>query len=363
MFGKPDPLSREKTRRVSLHEATIENDISYLGPFTYQHFKLFGWFCIVLSQIAVILHLCIRFVDDFPPEFIKWERILNGAANLSLPFLLISNFSQILNSNAGYRKQLVKNSAAAAGVCALYYLLFYRYFVGMVSVTAHTGSNLDEAEKLLYSFLNGKIFSFNIFVDLFICTLAMLFLNYRPRRLFRGKSMLFFRLLTLIPVAYEVSCMVLKSYAAAGKIQIPVAAFPFLTVKPPMTFVLFVFLALFLKIREIQFYRHGRPHEEYQEFLKTNRNSWHYSVFLAAMLVIISGIDYVLGKCFPSETVIGFGASTNLVFLAPVVLLFSYTRKPRFQVLDYFIPPTGMGMILWIYLEGFHWLLIHLVPH
>lgn len=42
------------------------------------------------------------------------------------------------------------------------------------------------------------------------------------------------------------------------------------------------------------------------------------------MLVIISCLDLVLGKCFPMEKAVGFGGSTSLIFLAPVVLLFSY---------------------------------------
>ena len=44
------------------------------------------------------------------------------------------------------------------------------------------------------------------------------------------------------------------------------------------------------------------------------------------MLVIISCLDLVLGKCFPMEKAVGLGGSTSLIFLAPVVLLFSYTE-------------------------------------
>ena len=43
------------------------------------------------------------------------------------------------------------------------------------------------------------------------------------------------------------------------------------------------------------------------------------------MLVIISCLDLVPGKCFPMEKAVGFGGSTSLIF--------------------------------WLYLEGFHWLL------
>ena len=46
-----------KKKMIRLHETTQENDIRYRGPLTAQHFKILGWICIVIAQIAVILRL------------------------------------------------------------------------------------------------------------------------------------------------------------------------------------------------------------------------------------------------------------------------------------------------------------------
>jgi hypothetical protein len=207
-----------------------------------------------------------------------------------------------------------------------------------------------------------------------------------------------------------------------------------------MTFVLFVALALFVKTRELRFRRNGKTHEEYRAFLKTNRNSWNFSVFLAIMLVIVSLLDFVavMGfslnevvqtaapivsvnsteatPAYPAATVgrtavaslpahsalspvatpeapatpgegdealrqaqdsaakealvqesidtgmrialaVGFGGSVGLIFLAPLVLLFSYTRRPKNPMLDLLIPVAGIALILLVYLEGTHQLL------
>lgn len=277
-------------------------------------------------------------------------------------------------------------------------------------------------------------------MDLFLCALTMVFLNYNPRRVFTGKGRIFFRLLALLPIAYEVGCMVLKVYVARGQVEIPTWAFPLLTVKPPMTFVLFVVLALFVKTRELRFRRHGKTHEEYQAFLKTNRNSWNFSVFLTIMLVIVRLLDLVVVMGFslnevvqtiaptveatsteaalpdttatagrvsstpmparrtlssvatpetpaaPDEgdaalreaqdiathdaqiqtsidtgmriaSAVGFGGSISLFLLAPLVLLFSYTRRPKNPMLDLLIPVAGIALILLAYLEGTHRLL------
>ena len=49
-------MAKEKTakqKRIRLHEASAENDISYRGPLSYQHFQIFGWLCIVLSVVDI----------------------------------------------------------------------------------------------------------------------------------------------------------------------------------------------------------------------------------------------------------------------------------------------------------------------
>lgn len=57
MPGARHNASQEKKKRIRLHETTQENDIRYRGPLTAQHFKILGWICIVIAQIAVILRL------------------------------------------------------------------------------------------------------------------------------------------------------------------------------------------------------------------------------------------------------------------------------------------------------------------
>ena len=54
---------------------------------------------------------------------------------------------------------------------------------------------------------------------------------------------------------------------------------------------------------------------------------------------------------------VGFGGSVGLIFLAPLVLLFSYTRRPKNPMLDLLIPAAGIALILLAYLEGIHQLL------
>ena len=428
MFNRRSKTDGPKKRRIGIHETTHENDIRYRGPLSSRHFKILGWLCIVVMQVAALVRLGGRFDAGFAASSVSWLKVLEGIADFALPFLLIASFAQLLNTEDGYKKQLLVNGAAMAGICALYYLVFYRYIVGSFEAILDPPSDALPTVRIALLFVAPYGFlTFNIFVDLFLCALTMFFLNYNPRHVFPGKSRMLFRLLALLPIAYEVGCMLLKVRSARGLVQIPEWAYPLLTVKPPMTFVLFVALSLFVKTREMRFRRHGKTHEEYQAFLKTRRNSWNFAVFLAIMLVIVSVVDFTVVVGFaldevvqsavstaelsqPEATVgdgqqastqgmpeggqttaeagqpevtaspeaqetpgiilhedqinaninigmgiagaVGFGGSISLIFLAPLVLLFSYTRKPKNPMLDLLIPVVGIALIVFVYLEG-----------
>ena len=469
--GKTD---KAKKKRPGIHEITVENDMRYRGPFNYVHFKIFGWLCMVFSQIALFIRLAGNIDEGAVKKGSFLTSFLDGMATLALPFLLIAVFAQLLNNAEGYKRQLIINGAATAGISLLYYLIFYRYIVGGVAVFLDPPSQAVPAMTSLLSKATPYGFvAFNIFVDLFLCTLTMLFLNYTPKRIFRGKLCILFRLMALLPVAYEVGCMVLKVRAARGLIQVPLWTYPLLTVKPPMTFVLFIFLTLYVKRREHHFRKHGKTHKDFKAFLKTRRNSWNFSVFLAIMMVVVSVIDFgvVLGFSLyeaagtissqvkaadvvaesaagtemsetsqaetaaavtesgaeagmpaasqagsaaavtepgteaglsgvvepesvelipetespPQENIsaesvssdtlddmelmaslntgihiaeaVGFGDSIALIFLAPLVLLFSYTREPKNPLLNIIIPAVGAVLIFFVYLEGIHQLL------
>lgn len=47
----------------------------------------------------------------------SWLGILREVSQLALPFLLIVNFAQLLSAHEGYKKQLIINSVAMAGIC------------------------------------------------------------------------------------------------------------------------------------------------------------------------------------------------------------------------------------------------------
>ncbi len=363
-------------KRKKLHEITLHEDIRYRGPLNYQHFQMFGWLCIVLGAVSGILAVIVRFNEDLARETSGLSVFLDYAKDMPLPFLLIANFSKILNNSEGYRKQLVKNGAAALGIFAVSAGFFSRYVIGTA------GKLVTDPEDVLPVMTNlfrtaspGGFVAFNLFIDLFLCTLFMFFLNARPKRVLTGKRVLILRALVLLPLAWEAASWILKWKSAQGSITLPFWSFPLLTVKPPMTFVMFMLLAVHMKTRELRFCRHGRSHEEYLAFLKTNRNSFHFSVYLAVILVLTALADFIILmvlmgyqagslETLASEVeanfmefsraaiAVGFGESTALLFVAPLVLLYSYTKEPRNKKISMLIPAAGIVLIIILLLEG-----------
>lgn len=365
-------------KRRKLHEVSINEDIRYKGPLSYLHFQMLGWLCIVLTALSLMLALAAKLDENLAKETAGLSGILVYVTDMSLPFLLIANFSKILNNSEGYKKQLIKNGAAALAIFAVSAGFFSRYVVGTAGkLVTDPEDVLPLMTQLFRTYSTGGFVAFNLFIDLFLCTLFMFFLNARPKRVLTGKKVLILRVLVLLPLAWEAASWILKWKSAQGSITLPFWCFPLLTVKPPVTFVVFMLLAVYMKTRELRFCRHGRSHEEYLAFLKTNRNSFHFSVFLAVILVLAALMDFIIlmvlmglqaGSLemlaneaearfmeFSSAAVaVGFGGAVSLLFVAPLVLLYSYTREPANKMISMLIPVVGIVLILILFLEGIH---------
>ena len=350
-----------------------ENDIRYRGPLSYRTFKILGWLCIVLSQVAALLTLEARMDPSMTDALRTPTTVLNLLSNMALPFLLIANFALILNAGEGYGRQLVRFGGIALAVAAGSVVLFYRYILGSVAIFA--GNRQDAMTFLtdMFHMASGTGYlSYNLFIDLFLCTLLMFFLNYRPKHLFTGKLLGVFRAFSVLPIAYEIASITLKTLAVDGKVALPLIVFPFLTVKPPITFLVFLVLGFFIKNRERIFRKNGKTHADYQAFLKTNRNSFQFSRFTAIILAVAGildivaffvvsviltqrapdGVEQAEGFFLSFFSALGLGESVLLLLLSPLMLLFSYTRTHKNKTVDTLIPFAGVALIALVYIEG-----------
>ena len=57
---------------------------------------------------------------------------------------------------------------------------------------------------------------------------------------------------------------------------------------------------------------------------------------------------------------LGFGGSISLILIAPIMLLYSYTKEPKRKALSTFIPLVGIALSIIVFFEIFRLVLANL---
>jgi hypothetical protein len=379
-FNRAGGAMSGNVAKVAWNQHPLKDDIAYRGPLSYRHFKVIGWLLFVTSMLIPALKLAASMDSGLEQMLVVPLGIMESVAPLSVTFLLVADFSRLLVEK-DYQKQMLINGGAALGLIVVTEALYHRYVVGSVDAFVQNRSETLGMCDAVFSSLNPSGFiAFNVFVDLFLCTCVMFFLNYEPTKYLTGENRKWFRSLVILPVVFELGCLWLKLAASSGSFHVPISVFPFLTTKPPMMFFAFCALIFYEARHEEHFCAGGRTHEEYVAYLGTNRNSWQFAkvatvVFLVAGLIDTiavastlqgdwdANIRYVrtLSKADQLQWYYslvdkyvnaGFGGAADLVFFAPLMLLFNYMKTYKNTAVELAIPVVAITVLLILYLEG-----------
>lgn len=374
--------TKKKRKRIRFHERGPENDIRYKAPLSYRHLRIIAWVCVIISQIGFVLSVFCKLDSGVAKEIGNTGDILKMFFEFMMPLFLIAAFATILNNSKSFKTLLLSYSGASILFYLLFLLFHERYLIGSVAALFSVERSLARTtvDMLIeMSLRSSGYLAFNVFVDLFLCTSLAFFILHRPvGKIFSGKRRLIFRSFAILPILYEVASLVLKLLAGMGKITLSIYIFPALTTKPPMTFVVFVVILLFVKLREKLFYRRRKDQEAYNVFVTTNTNSWQVSKMLAVSLLVGGIIDlllFVVTSLFASTFFLnsdmsnaseaissgfqmirktGIGNATILILISPLMLFFSYTKTYKKSNIDLFIPLGAIGVIAFIYLEAIY---------
>ena len=387
-----DGKKKRRRKRRKISDITFANDIRYRGPFSYRWLRIFAWVCIIAAQASIILNLGIKLDANLAKNFTGLTAFLQFLGTLSVPLFLMANFAIIINAKNGYFKLIGAYVFMSLIIFSLFALVYQRYLLGIMNmlVGEEGVSSTETFQGIFQLFSSSGFLAFNIFIDLLLCTLFTFFINYNPKKVFVGKKVIIFRLFALLPVAYEVVSFTLKLLCVMKPgFTLPLYVSPFLTTKPPLTFMVFVMMAFFIKNRERLFIKRGKTQEEYGEFLKTNINSLHFSIATSVCMLVTAIIDIILyvilsyalgqhlsGGVDATESLesasavlmsgasvageLGFGKSVTLVAVIPFIMLFSYTRTHKPSSIDMIIPIFGIVGFVICYVEGFYQFILRL---
>jgi len=346
-----------------------KNDIKYRGILSYRALRIIAWVCIFLGQMTVIFKIGSSLKNpDFMAAYSATQIPFEIISNLSLPFFLLASFSIILRDRNAIKRLIIQYLCFTF---VMYVLFVYFYFHIGYETFVHLYKDPAQAQQMLDEFISltfDKYVSINVFIDLLMCTLACFFINYNPKEHFKGKNIIYFRLLVILPIAYEIVCFVLRILSGNPGLglKIPNVVRPLLTTKPPLTFAAFLALSIFVKHREKIFLKKGKTEEEYEAFLKTNANSLHFSIFCAITFAIVATIDLIvlfivglpLTELRSATNTMNIGRTAYLFLLIPFVFLFSYTRTHKSKLFDTLLPLIAIGCIIFLYIEGIHILIM-----
>lgn len=374
--------------RISKFERTSANDIRYRGPLSYRHLTIMGWLCISCKVLDVLTSLGISLDPNQPDWFYALHNVTGVLGYFALPLFLLANFAIILDKKKTYKQQLMKYGGLSLAVVVIFVILKEHNLVGVYTAALGDRAQANKliTDALWESAVSGSLI-FNLFIDLFLCTLFMFFLEYVPQNHFQGKKLRLFRAMALIPVLYEVGALAVRIRIALVDEKPPYLIYPFLTTKPFMSFILFIILALHIKLEGVRFEKNGKTEAEFEAYTQTNAHSLRFSIFTSIMIAVTSVLDFVLytysitllsylgagidlnaeftaeteqklyGMLPLAEKVVGawkIGTHWPMLLLIPVVLLFSYTRRCKNNKIDTLIPAGGVLLALLVGIEGVH---------
>lgn len=361
-------------RRKYIHRFAEMPDIRYRGPLSYRHFRIIAWVTLIIASIGILLQVAASTKGDLN-AFGSWPEALRFFSTFTAPLFLIAAFSLLLNAKDGYRRLIVFYGGLTLLVIGGFFLTYQHYLLGLAEAFSPENGRRMVDLIFYYSSTEG-FFAFNIFLDLFLCSLVTFFLNYTPTKYFQGRLLFLFRSFAALPALYEIVSIVLKILSSCGAMVLSPYFFPFLTAKAPLSFLVFFAVALFMKNRKKHFLKNGSTPEDYAAFERTNVNSFQFAVRLSLTILIAAMIDAIayvtISSILTANATIpegadayavavqqfnrvynwGFGQTVPLIFIIPLVLLFDYKKSYQNAWIDLIIPVSGIIILGFVFLEG-----------
>ena len=360
-------LRKEKRHARIKNRLFKETDIKYRGPLSYRALRIIAWVAFALSQFLLFYSFPVKF-GIWQPLNSFWSTVLSFFSSLSTPFFIIASFGVVLSGQRKFKDLILVYGSAYLGLGLGIVFFYYRYVNGLF---VKLGLDETSAYEAINLFLDNKV-QVNVFADLFAFVMFHFFINYTPRHLkiFTGKKVIIFRLLTLLPVAFVITSYILRIFSAFDTVNYQFFVYPFLTTKSPIIFAVFAVGSLWIKNRERWFLKLGSTKKEYNEFTKTNRNSLSFSIHLSVVIaigVVVDLLNYLLLILFcviftdytnAEINVLADKASVGqalpLLLAIPFILLYSYTRAHKNNTIDIIIPVIGIGLTAFVYIESIY---------
>lgn len=353
---KIDKKKQKKTPefyRAKIDKLLNRNDVKYKAPFSYRSLRIIGFILLFFAQAYIIYGIVSKITVDYPNWVDSLANTLQILSQFALPLFLAANFCIIMSDKKSILKRLVFYSLFALLIYISIVLLHYRYMHGIFNAILKDKASANEISNEVGLLLYGKIVNYNVFVDLALFSLFYLFFFYTPQKIKTKRGLIAFRSMSILPILFAVASSILYFFNIIGYIDLPVAILAIMPCRSLTIYVIFVILSIVIKIREIKFLSWGGTREEYNNYLKTRRNSLEISTLASIIIFVVCVIDFLIMCINPLVLLYGIGYNIYMIPIIPVIMLLDYKKQPKNKLLDILIPAIFIACVIILYFEGF----------
>ena len=197
----------------------------------------------------------------------------------------------------------------------------------------------SQAQNTLVPYLTNHIVSrlnFNMFWDLFLYTTFFYFTCSHPKNLKAGRLLLF-RCGAALPAAWMIISAFISGNIRMTSNQLPAWFIATLSSRNLAALLVFFLMVLFVKFADVEYVDKHSNTEGWQEYLQSKNCSLQFSVYSSIVLLFVSLVDFLLGK-IPGMNNWGVGESYYMWVAIPILLLYSFNRRPKHKILDAVVP-------------------------
>ena len=326
--------------------------IKYKPPLSYRWLKIFGMLCLLVPFILLRLVLFFPSISDS-----VFDTVSIIADTLSLPLILFAAFVFILKAK-NKKAMIITYALLAVVIYLVMVFLFERYLLSFLKVL-HPEMTPEEIRAYASEKALGmKIFHYNIFIDLTLCSAFYYFCCETPKKFANSsKKMIAFRLCAIIPVLYMVVSMILCGLLNSGALTLDVEFVGLLTCRSPASYLAFFSIALCLAIRQSLYLKKGGTPQGYEVYTKTNGHSVQFSIACSIIIAVVCLLDFLIGL-IPGSINYGWGDSKFMFVIIPFIMLISYTKEHKNKTIDLFLPIATFGLIFFLLADSIFTLLV-----
>ena len=261
---------------------------------------------------------------------LKWLFFIKLSQHLSVGFFCLTTFSNMFRETKNIVKFYVSNCIKVAIFYVISVIILKVIIKDKIGGIIHQkidDTGIDNREKVYEIFdkiidkaliiVADFLSTYNTFIEKLTLGSLYICLFYEPKA-FMGSKMIYFRLLSLIPIIYIIVSLIIRALHNTKVIVLSEFVSPILLGPKIVVYLFFISCLALIKYKSIRF--NVFDSENYI-------NPKVFSNIGSKCFGILGIIELIIGLFFPSFSAAGIGGKYLLVICAPIMTLYDYKRQ------------------------------------